>query len=59
MIEMDSLTKFTVLTAKSHFLIIHCRPGITRMSGSTTSDRVVSESRYTEVFHYVTNGIQS
>ena len=37
---------------------IHCRPDITRMSGSITSDRVISESRYTEVFYYVTNGIQ-
>ena len=36
---------------------VHCRPDITRMSGSTTSDRVISESRYTEVFYYVTNGI--
>jgi len=27
------------------------------MSGSITSDRVVSESRYTEIFYYVTNGI--
>jgi len=39
-------------------LDIHCRPDITRMSGSTTSDHVISESRYTEVFYYVTNGIQ-
>ena len=31
----------------------------TRMSGSTTADRVISESRYTEVFYYVTNGVQS
>jgi len=28
--------------------------GITRMSGSTTSDSVISESRYTEVFYFVT-----
>jgi len=30
-----------------------------QMSGSTTSGRVISEARYTEVFYYVTNGIQS
>jgi len=40
-------------------LEVHCRPDITRMSGFTTSDRVTSESRYTEVFYYITNGIQS
>ena len=39
---------------------VHCRPDdIKRMSGSTTSDRVISELRCTAVFHYVTNGIQS
>jgi len=40
-------------------IVVHWRPDITRMSGSTTSDHVISESRYTEVFYYVTNGIQS
>jgi len=40
-------------------IVVHWRPDITRMSGSTTSDHVISESRYTEVFYYVTNSIQS
>jgi len=38
---------------------VHCRPEITRMSGSTILDHVISESHYTEVFYYVTNGMQS
>jgi len=37
-----------------HDLYAHCRPNITRMLGSTTSDRIISESRYNEVFYYVT-----
>jgi len=39
----------------TNFSHIHCRPGITQMSESTTSDRVISESRYTKVFWYITN----
>ena len=33
---------------------VHCRPDVTQMSGSTTSERVISESRYTEVFYFIT-----
>jgi len=46
----DEDTHMVVVESIRLMAQIHCRPDITRMSVSTTSDRVISESRYTEVY---------